>query len=880
MKRKLKIVYFYNRPGWAFEFEARHYKKHSSFEVIPMLETNINNLSLDIDVVVLPSCLHYDLIINKNILRDFRRKNIKFVVQCNSNKETEYYCPDADLIIASSPKLYKILKKKYNYPNLICQPHFVDTAFFKDEKKYNNFTVGWVGDVKNPFKRSHLLDKLNHKIVVKSDMMKSHRYNLLQQDMPDFYNSIDILLIMSESEGTPMPLLEAMASGKIVISTDVGIARDLLLSFCIVTETQDDKIIKEINQKLLYLKHHSYLIQKAGMRNKYLVERYFNWKTQVHKLDSIYENLVKKGKNKKILHFISPESGHTYLRELKKHLHISFNNDFRDLKTTEKPVILWNPYGYMVAPKLHWKRDLYIYRKNHNKPTYILERGALPSTLFLDKNGFLSDSKSYDKSYWDYPLMEYQEKLVNTYIQNFKFNDSTLEPQQSKRKNSEEFYEYLKINPNKKIIFVPMQVYKDTSIQLYSDWIGQYQNFVQLIHQLANENRDIIFLIKNHPVEKENKILEKNNIKIADNLHYKDCIAYCDILLTVNSSVGLQAMIWGKPVITLGKTFYNFENINYSAKTKEQISEIIKIAESPNMDKVRRFIYYLRFEFYIYCEMLKTGNNSSKPLKMKNVIYQDCHSDDLLGKLEPYEIIPKDLMPDNEKISVLIPVFNREKLIEESLESILKQTYKNIEIVIYDDGSTDSTIYKIENYMKTDKRIRLIKGEKNQGVAVARNILLKECQTKYAIWHDSDDMSHHQRIDLQYKEIKKKDRLIFGSWDNLAYHIGEWNLPVKKQPTGKRSRGYATLMFPVNKNVTFDPDKKLGGEDWDWIERMSQHYDSIEIPERVYYINFHQDKIGRWKLVLKDFKGIDITKMSYKEMQDFYRKQTGKDLKD
>lgn len=880
MSKKLKIVYLYNRPGWAFEFEARHYQKHSRFEIIPTLETDIDNISPDIDIVVLPSCLHYELVINQKILHTFKRKNIKFVVQCNSHKETDYYCPGADLIIASSPKLYQILKKKYSYKNLICQPHFVDTEFFKSKNTYNNFTVGWAGDVKNPFKRSHLLKSLNCKVSVKSDMVKSQQQNTLQHDMPDFYNQLDVLLILSESEGTPMPLLEAMSCGKIVISTDVGLTKDVLLPFYVIRETQDDKIIQQFNAKLSYLKQHPEVIKKTGMRNKQIVEKYFSWSSQVNKLDSIYATLAKKEVKKPSLQFVSPEPGHSYLEELKKHVNITFNKNLKEVKETNRPVILWNPYGYMVAPKLHWKRDLYIDRVANKKPTYILERGALPSALFLDKQGFLADSHTYDSYYWDYPLKSYQEQLVDYYIQDFKTSANTLEPQGSERQTRQEFYNKLQLPENKKIVFIPMQVYKDTSIQLYSDWIGKYENFVNLVQQLAMENRDTIFLVKNHPVERNHKVTAQSNIKIADDCHYKDCIAYCDLVLTVNSSVGLQAMMWEKPVITLGKTFYNFENINYSAKTKEQISALLKTAQSPNMDKVRRFIYYLRFEFYIYCEMQKTGNNASKPLKMKNVIYQNSTSDDLLGNLEPYEIIPKERLLNQEKISVLIPVFNREKLIEESLESILNQTYKNLEIIIYDDGSTDSTVQKIRTYMEKDKRIKLILGKTNVGVASARNVLLDVCQTRYAVWHDSDDMSHHSRIELQYKEMQKKDRMIFGSWDNLSYHLGEWKISVQTQKTGKRPRGYATLMFPVNKTITFDPDKKLGGEDWDWIERMLKYYDSVEISERVYYVNFHQDKIGRWKLVLRSFKGIDMTKMSYKEMQDFYREKTGKDLKD
>lgn len=90
-----------------------------------------------------------------------------------------------------------------------------------------------------------------------------------------------------------------------------------------------------------------------------------------------------------------------------------------------------------------------------------------------------------------------------------------------------------------------------------------------------------------------------------------------------------------------------------------------------------------------------------------------------------------------ELVSIIIPVYNVEKYIENCLKSIIKQTYKNLEIILIDDGSNDCSVKIIEKYIG-DKRIKLIK-QKNKGVSAARNIGIKKAKGKYLMFVDSDD---------------------------------------------------------------------------------------------------------------------------------------------
>lgn len=83
----------------------------------------------------------------------------------------------------------------------------------------------------------------------------------------------------------------------------------------------------------------------------------------------------------------------------------------------------------------------------------------------------------------------------------------------------------------------------------------------------------------------------------------------------------------------------------------------------------------------------------------------------------------------NDLISVIIPVFNAEKYIDRCIQSLLNQTYKNIEIIIINDKSTDNTFNKLNKY-SNNFNIRIINNKKNQGVSKTRNNGLKICKRR------------------------------------------------------------------------------------------------------------------------------------------------------
>ena len=102
---------------------------------------------------------------------------------------------------------------------------------------------------------------------------------------------------------------------------------------------------------------------------------------------------------------------------------------------------------------------------------------------------------------------------------------------------------------------------------------------------------------------------------------------------------------------------------------------------------------------------------------------------------------------EDKKVSIIIPAYNAEKYIDDCLNSVLNQTYNNLEIIVVDDCSTDNTYNMLKAYSQKDNRIKLYKMEKNGGVSRTRNKAMKHITGDYLYFIDADDW-----IDLNYIE--------------------------------------------------------------------------------------------------------------------------------
>lgn len=112
-----------------------------------------------------------------------------------------------------------------------------------------------------------------------------------------------------------------------------------------------------------------------------------------------------------------------------------------------------------------------------------------------------------------------------------------------------------------------------------------------------------------------------------------------------------------------------------------------------------------------------------------------------------------------------MPVYNGQKYLKESIESILNQTYKNFEFLIINDGSTDKSKEIIEEYKKKDKRIKYVENEKNLGLIATLNKGLVLAQGKYLARMDCDDISLPKRLEKQVRFMEKNPEVgVCGTW--------------------------------------------------------------------------------------------------------------------
>ena len=109
----------------------------------------------------------------------------------------------------------------------------------------------------------------------------------------------------------------------------------------------------------------------------------------------------------------------------------------------------------------------------------------------------------------------------------------------------------------------------------------------------------------------------------------------------------------------------------------------------------------------------------------------------------------------NDLVSIIMPSWNTAQYISEAIESVLKQSYSNWELIIVDDCSTDNTISVVNKYK--DNRIRLFQNKENLGAAYSRNFALRQAKGRWIAFLDSDDVWYSEKLEKQILFMTKNN---------------------------------------------------------------------------------------------------------------------------
>lgn len=143
-----------------------------------------------------------------------------------------------------------------------------------------------------------------------------------------------------------------------------------------------------------------------------------------------------------------------------------------------------------------------------------------------------------------------------------------------------------------------------------------------------------------------------------------------------------------------------------------------------------------------------------------------------------------------DKISVIIPVYNEGKYLKQCLDSILQQTYRNLEVILIDDGSTDNTLEISEQYRQKDKRIRVLH-KANGGVGSSRNAGLTMANGDYIAFVDGDDWIDKNYFENLYNLLKRKQA------DVAVCNYSDYNDQTKLYTFDVRDDDYYEKVFTV-----------------------------------------------------------------------------------
>jgi teichuronic acid biosynthesis glycosyltransferase TuaG len=217
------------------------------------------------------------------------------------------------------------------------------------------------------------------------------------------------------------------------------------------------------------------------------------------------------------------------------------------------------------------------------------------------------------------------------------------------------------------------------------------------------------------------------------------------------------------------------------------------------------------------------------------------------------------------RVTILIPTYNRADFLNETLKNCLSQTYKEFDIIVYDDCSTDNTSKVVEKIKSRIPNLTYIKGKVNMGIGFARQVLLQNLNTEFGVWLDSDDLMRMDRLSLCIDFMDKNPDIdiLYTYLQRFAGSNGNVSLlDIIKVDTSKYDKeSYeslknnttcATAFFRSSlKQFEIVADLRYGSEDVLWLWNLLNNNIKVgQINETLYFYRKHSNRISVQKKLM------------------------------
>ena len=249
--------------------------------------------------------------------------------------------------------------------------------------------------------------------------------------------------------------------------------------------------------------------------------------------------------------------------------------------------------------------------------------------------------------------------------------------------------------------------------------------------------------------------------------------------------------------------------------------------------------------------------------------------------------------PGQRLVSVVMPLYNAERFLRRPVESVLAQSHGELELIVVDDGSADGGADIIDDYARGDRRVRLVRGGRNRGVAAARNNAIELARGRYVSFLDSDDWWHPDKLKRQLEALERDEAAIaYSSYQRVAEDGGLLGVVEPPARVGHREMlhsnhiGNCTGIYDRTRLGGDGRFRRMGHEDYVfWLELVRRAGQAVRADgdgPLAYYlvrsgsVSSNKLRAARWQWrIYREVEGLDAVQSAY-YMMHYTRNALGK----